>query len=66
MSSIFGRMIAIVVCGAAGALAAAGLTALLMLEGLPGALVAVLVAMGVATAAFAGWTALARRLQRTK
>ena len=51
--SVLYSLVAILVCGALGAAAGMGLRAWLALDGIAGALVALLVAMVVATAAWA-------------
>ena len=66
MNSVGGRIIGIVVCGALGALAGFFFVLLIVLEGVLGALVAVMIAAVVASAAFAGWTTVGRVLERPK
>jgi hypothetical protein len=60
--SFVAKLIAIVVCGAAGGVAGYAVRTWLALGGIAGALVAVIVAMVVATLAWAAGTALLRRL----
>jgi hypothetical protein len=56
------HVIAIIVCGAAGALLGFALTRAIGLIGVPAAIVAALVAMVVATALWAGGSTLLRRI----
>jgi hypothetical protein len=66
MDSLVGRMLGIALCGVLGGVAAWCFIGWLGLDGTWGALVAALVGMIIATAAFVGWTTLARALTRAK
>jgi hypothetical protein len=60
--SILGSILGIFICGVGGGLAAWEAVTALGIEGVPGAIVAALIGMVVATALFAGGTTLLRTL----
>jgi hypothetical protein len=62
--SILGSLLGIVVCGAFGGIAAFAIVRLVGLDGVPGALVATMLGMIVATGAWIAVTSIARAFRR--
>jgi hypothetical protein len=64
MNSLFGRIVGIVACAAAGAWCGWSIAAALAPGGTSAALLAAVLAMAVAAACYVGWSTLGRKLGR--
>jgi hypothetical protein len=64
--SIMGSIFGIVVCGGVGGVVAWAIVALIGWDGVPGAIVAAILGMVVATAVWVGWTSLLRASGRSR
>jgi biopolymer transport protein ExbB/TolQ len=65
-SSIFGRLLGILACGGVGGIAAWSIVTLMGWDGTIGAIVATIIGMVVAMAAWVALTSLARMLSRAR
>ena len=64
--SVIGSIFGIVMCGGLGGVAAWALVSQLGWDGTFGAIVAAIIGMAVATAAWTAWTSLLRAIRRTR